>query len=69
MTTIGRLEEIMAEERPRLAPPVARERTPEWRAALAWIARSWVRPADAEVGWEQHAGRGGVLPSRTRVEA
>ena len=28
----------------------------ELEASLTWIARSWLRPGDAEATWEQRAG-------------
>ena len=30
-----------------------KQRWAEMRAALGWIARSWLRPAGAEATWEQ----------------
>jgi hypothetical protein len=45
-------------------PPPAGEpsRLAEVRALLAWITASWLRPADAECGWQQHTGREARLP-------
>jgi hypothetical protein len=35
-----------------------RARWLDWRAAIAWSVGSWLRPADAEAGWEQDSARG-----------
>ena len=45
-------------------PPAAREpsRVAELRGLMAWILSSWLRPADAEAGWEQRVGREARLP-------
>jgi hypothetical protein len=34
----------------------------ELRGLMAWILSSWLRPADAEAGWEQRVGREARLP-------
>lgn len=44
------------------APPrgllaALRAHWPAWRASLAWIVGSWVRPAGAAARWEQNPGR------------
>jgi hypothetical protein len=45
-------------------PPPGRKpsRLAEVRALLAWIAASWLRPADTEAVWEQRAGVEARLP-------
>jgi hypothetical protein len=41
------------------APPA---RGAEVLAALAWVLGSWLRPADADAGWQQQAGHEERLP-------
>ena len=31
-------------------------RNPAWRANLAWMLRTWIRPPDRESVWEQESG-------------
>lgn len=58
----GYISSLNVQPRPLPLPHRLVSRRAELRALLAWILSSWLRPADAEVAWEQRAGHEARLP-------
>jgi hypothetical protein len=53
----GYVSSLVPRPHPLTPPGSPPSRWGELKASLAWIARSWLRPGDADTAWEQRAGR------------